>query len=179
MHWFNKSTTNSHSLHSLLSTTKMTSKCMFKTLVELGVGSFRSRKNSVEFFYGNIDWQLLTSNFLKFLGHTRWGEKEETASPFRLFHSLHLEFESSSRPIRTCEKTLRHWKMYYYDNGHFAINIPICLISINALAITTTGFDQHRVGKPRELTPGNWGRNGYSQKSSSYSQCFLQLTIST
>ena len=125
---------------------------MFKTLVELGVGSFRSRKNSVEFFYGNIDWQLLTSNFLKFLGHTRWGEKEETASPFRLFHSLHLEFESSSRPIRTCEKTLRHWKMYYYDNGHFAINIPICLISINALAITTTGFDQHRVGKPRELS---------------------------
>ena len=80
------------------------------------------------------------------------GEKEETASPFRLFHSLHLEFERSSRPIRTCEKTLRHWKMYYYDNGHFAINIPICLTSINALAITTTGFDQHRVGKPRELS---------------------------
>ena len=42
--------------------------------------------------------------------------------------------------------------MYYYDNGHFAINIPICLTSINALAITNTGFDQHRVGKPRELS---------------------------
>ena len=42
--------------------------------------------------------------------------------------------------------------MYYHDNGHFAINIPISLISINALASIATGLDQHRVGKPRELS---------------------------
>ena len=42
--------------------------------------------------------------------------------------------------------------MYYHHNGHLAINIPTYLISINALAIITTGFDQHRVGKPRELS---------------------------
>ena len=48
---------------------------MFLTQVELGVGSFRSRKNSVDFFYGNIDWQLWRPFLLKFLGHSLGREK--------------------------------------------------------------------------------------------------------
>lgn len=120
--------------------------------MELGVGSFRSRKNSFDFFYGNIDWQLWRPFFVK-VSRTLAGErKRKITSPFRFFHRLHFKIENSSPPIRTWEKTLRYLKMYYHHNGHLAINIPTYLISINALAIITTGFDQHRVGKPRELS---------------------------
>ena len=73
--------------------------------------------------------------FLK-VSRTLTGErKRKTGSPFRLFHGLHLKIENSSRPIRACEKTLKYFKMYYRHNGHFAINIPMYLISINELAI--------------------------------------------
>ena len=117
----------------------------------LGVGSFRSRKNAVDFF-SNIFWQLLTFIFVK-VSRTLAGERKgNIAPPFRLFHGLHSKIENSCRPIRAFEKTLRYCKIYYHNSGHFAINIPIYFISINALVIITTGFDQHRIGKLRELS---------------------------
>ena len=71
---------------------------MFKTQVELGVGSFRSLKNSVDFFYGNIDSQLLTSIFVKVSRRLAEERKRKIASPFRLFHGLHLKIENAQIP---------------------------------------------------------------------------------
>ena len=107
---------------------------MFKTQVELGVGSFRSRKNSVDFFtVASIDifWRPF---LLKFLGDSLRRERGKLRRHFVFFHGLHLKIENSSRPIRACEKTLRYLKLYYHHNDHFAINISMYLISINALA---------------------------------------------
>ena len=114
---------------------------MFKTQVELGVGSFRSLKNSVDFFTVTSIDNFWRPFLLKFLGDSLRKERGKLRRHF--VFSMVCTWKL---------KTLRYLKMYYHHNGHFAINIPICLISINALAITTTGFDQHRVGKPHELS---------------------------